>query len=312
MKTLTRPLRGVVPPTLTPLAGRDALDRDAHARLLEAMIAAGSSGIFILGSTGEAPGLSHPLRRTIVDDAMAVVQGRVPLLVGITDTSVVESLELANHAAAAGVSALVLAPPSYFNLSQTMFLGYLERLAKELPLPLYLYNIPPLTKIYIEPETLRAAAELPNVYGVKDSSGNLEYFRAVRAAVAAHPEFTLLAGIEEMMGAMVLDEGAHGGVCGGANLAPRLYVEVYEAAARGDRAKVAELQTTVVRIVSKVYAVGEPQSSYMRGLKCAASMLGFGNGMMAEPYCALNSDEQSQVRHALIEAGLLGQTESAT
>jgi dihydrodipicolinate synthase/N-acetylneuraminate lyase len=308
MKTLNRPLRGVVPPSLTPLAGRDSLDRDAHGRLLEHLIAGGSSAIFILGSTGEAPGLSRALRKTVIDDAAAVVKGRVPLLVGITDTSFVESLSLAEYAAQAGASAVVLSPPCYFNLSQPMFLAYLEDLASQLPLPLYLYNIPPLTKIYIEPETVRAAAALPNVYGVKDSSGNLDYFRRVRSAVADRPDFTLLAGIEEMMADMVLDEGAHGGVCGGANLWPRLYVDLYEAAARGDRAKTAELQKTVVRITSTVYHVGEPQSSYLRGLKCAASLMGFGNGLMAEPYRALNGEQQSVIRKALEEIGLLQDT----
>jgi dihydrodipicolinate synthase/N-acetylneuraminate lyase len=308
MKTLTKPLRGVVPPSLTPLADRDSLDRDAHGRLLEHLIAGGSSAIFILGSTGESPGLSHALRRTVIDDAASVVNRRVPLLVGITDTSFVESLSLAEYAAKAGASAVVMSPPCYFNLSQAMFLGYLEKLAAEVPLPLFLYNIPPLTKIYIEPETMRAAAEFPNVYGVKDSSADLDYFRRVRSAVAAHPDFTLLAGIEEMMAGMVLDEGAHGGVCGGANLWPRLYVDLYEAAARSDRAKVAELQKTVVRITSTVYRVGEPQSSYMRGLKCAASLMGFGNGLMAEPYRALDGEQQSAIRQALVEIGLLADT----
>lgn len=304
MKNLPRPLRGVVPPLLTPLATRDSLDRDAFARLIEHLIGGGSSALFVLGSTGEAPGLTHRLRREVVDAAVEAVSGRVPVLVGITDTSFVESVELAEHAASSGADALVIAPPNYFALTQSMFLGYLERLTAELPLPLYLYNMPSYTKIYIEPETVQAAAALPRVYGLKDSSGNREYFRKVRAAVADVPDFAMLIGIEEMMAEMVLDAGAHGGVCGGANLLPGVYSSLYEAAAAGDRAKVDELQQTVLAISSGVYRIGERESSYLRGLKCAAAIAGFGNGLMAEPYVALNAAEQDQLRRVLLDIGV--------
>jgi 4-hydroxy-tetrahydrodipicolinate synthase len=138
---------------LTPLANRDELDRSAFERLLNYLIKGGSSALFLLGSTGESPGLSHKLRREVIDCASAAVGRRVPLLVGITDTAFAESLQLAEHAVKAGASALVLSPPYYFNLSQAAFLGYLERLVPLLPLPVYLYNIPSLTKLTIAPET---------------------------------------------------------------------------------------------------------------------------------------------------------------
>jgi dihydrodipicolinate synthase/N-acetylneuraminate lyase len=304
MSHLPRPLRGVVPPVLTPLAARDRLDNDAFTRLIEHLIQGGSSALFILGSTGEAPGLSQRLRREVVDVAVSATSGRVPLLVGITDTSYVETLNLAEHAAASGAGALVLAPPNYYALSQKMFLGYVERLCAELPLPLYLYNMPSYAKIYIEPDTLRAAAALPNVYGLKDSSGNRDYFRQAREAVAGVPDFSMLIGIEEMMAEMVLDEGAHGGVCGGANLMPGVYSELYAAAAAGDRARVGELQKIVLTISSGVYRIGERESSYLRGLKCAAAMAGFGNGLMAEPYVGLDGEERDQLRAVLEQLGI--------
>jgi dihydrodipicolinate synthase/N-acetylneuraminate lyase len=305
MSPLPQPLRGVVPPVLTPLASRDSLDHDAFTRLIEHLILGGSNALFILGSTGEAPGLSQRLRREVIDAAASATAGRVPLLVGITDTSYVESLTLAEHAAASGASAIVLAPPNYYALTQKMFLGYLERLCAELPLPLYLYNMPGYTKIYIEPETLRAAAALPNVYGLKDSSGNRDYFRRAREAVAAVPDFSMLIGIEELMAEMVLEEGAHGGVCGGANLMPGVYSDLYHAAIAGNRARVAELQQIVVAISTGVYRIGEKESSYLRGLKCAAAMAGFGNGFMAEPYVTLTAEEQDQLRAVLGQLGIL-------
>jgi len=114
---LTRPLRGIIPPVLTPLANPDQLDGSAFERLLNYLIEGGSSALFVLGSTGESPGLSDRLRREVIDCACATVGERVPLLVGITDTAFAESLQLAEYAAKAGASALVLSLFYYFNLS---------------------------------------------------------------------------------------------------------------------------------------------------------------------------------------------------
>ena len=302
---LPRPIRGIIPPVLTPLADRDRLDEGSFHRLLNYLIEGGSSALFILGSTGESPGLSGRLRRDVLDFACATVAGRVPVLVGITDTSFVESLRLAEYAAEVGASALVVSPPCYYNLSQSAFLGYLERLTPLLPLPVYLYNIPSLTKLMITPETVRKAACLPNVCGLKDSSGDRDYFARVQAIMAGRQDFALLVGVEEILAEMVT-RGAHGGVCGGANLYPRLYADLYDAASRGDTERVGSLQTLVLTISDGVYHTGDPESSYLRGLKCASSMLGFGNGLMAEPYLALGEGERGAIRSALKAAGLLG------
>jgi 4-hydroxy-tetrahydrodipicolinate synthase len=294
-----------VPPAITPLTALDSLDAHAYAQLLERMVEAGSSAIFILGSTGESPGLSARLRREAIDCAVAAVGGRIPILCGITDTSFVESLNLAQYAAGKGVEALVLSPPYYYALSQAAFLGYLEHLTAELPLPLYLYNMPAFTKIIIEPETVRAAADFPKVYGLKDSSGSREYFARVTALMADRPEFSLLVGIEEILAEMVMDYRAHGGVTGGANLHPELYVRIYQAAAKGDCATVDELQRRVLDISSSIYRVGDPGSSYLRGLKSAVTQVYGGTGIMAEPYRAMEGAERDEIRRALVRLGFL-------
>ena len=298
--TLPRPIRGIIPPVLTPLLDRDTLDAAAFERLLEHLATGGASALFILGSTGEAPSLSHRLRREVIRQACTLARTRVPILVGITDTAFVESLAAAEYAAKSGASGLVLSPPFYYTLSQSAFLGYLERLTPLLPLPLYLYNMPDLTRLVIAPETLQVASNFPNVYGLKDSSGDRVYFRECKAAVAGRPDFALLGGVEEILAELVAEEGAHGGVCGGANLYPRLYVELYEAAARGDRESVDRLQTIVLAISAGVYRTGDSGSSYLRGLKTAMSILGIGNGVMAEPYQPLTAEEREKVGRALV------------
>src|SRR5690606_11406027 len=112
--------------------------------------------------------LSRRLRNEVVERGCAQIAGRVPVLVGITDTSFEESVQLAHLAERAGANALVVAPPFYFSSSQRELTGYMKRLAAEVPLPVYLYNIPSCTKVRIAPETVAELAEVPGIIGLKD------------------------------------------------------------------------------------------------------------------------------------------------
>src|SRR5580693_3531585 len=107
------PLTGIVPPMVTPLRGRDELDVGGLEKLLEHILAGGVSGLFILGTTGEGPSLSYRLRRELIDRVRRQVNHRVPILVGITDTAFVESVNVARCAADSGADAVVAAPPYY-------------------------------------------------------------------------------------------------------------------------------------------------------------------------------------------------------
>jgi dihydrodipicolinate synthase/N-acetylneuraminate lyase len=99
--------------------------------------------------------------------------------------------------------------------------------------------------------------------------------------------------------------GAHGGMCGGANMMPRLYVDLYDAARGGDLARVRELHERVVRISDAVYSVGGSGSSYFRALKCALKWLGLCDDFMAEPYERFGPADQREVRARLVRVGLL-------
>ncbi len=108
---LPSPLRGIIPPMVTPLLDRDTLDVAGLERLIEHILSGGVHGLFILGTTGEAPSLSYRLRYELIERVCRQVKGRVPVLVGITDTCFTESLNTANKARDAGAQAVVLAPP---------------------------------------------------------------------------------------------------------------------------------------------------------------------------------------------------------
>jgi 4-hydroxy-tetrahydrodipicolinate synthase len=288
---------------ITPLLDRDTLDVEGLERLVEHLLAGGVHGLFILGTTGEAPSLSYCLRHELVNRVCRQVASRVPVLVGVTDTSFVESVNLATHAATAGAQAVVLSAPYYFPAGQPELLEYIEDIAGELPLPMFLYNMPSHTKLTFEPDTVRRALEISNIVGMKDSSAQMIYFHKLRALCAQRPDFSLLVGPEELLGESVL-LGAHGGVCGGANLFPRLYVELYEAASKAQLDRIATLHARVMHLGTTIYSVGQHRSAFIKGLKCALSCLGICDDFMAEPFQRFQAREREQVQKYLAELGV--------
>lgn len=292
-------LEGIIPPLVTPLKDRDVLDVEGLERLVEHVIAGGVSGIFILGTTGEAPSLSYRLRRQLIVRVCAQVRGRVPVLTGITDTSFVESVSLAQHAADAGADALVLALPYYFPAGQTELLEYIGHLVPELPLPLMLYNMPTLTKIWFEPETLEKLAHHSRIVGVKDSSGDLDYYGKILKVREARQDWRFFMGPEHLL-VESTRMGGDGGVNGGANLFPKLFVQAWKAAKAGDAEEVARCEEQIGRL-QKIYDIGKYASRHIKATKSGLSVLGICSDRMAEPFHHFREPERRRVAEVLEE-----------
>ena len=295
-------IEGIIPPLVTPLEDNDTLDHAGLEKLIEHVISGGVHGIFILGTTGEFSGLSFKLKNELIERTCRLVNNRVPVLVGIADCAYNESLNLARKAADSGADALVVLPPFYFYPSQKDLLGYITRLTAQLPLPLFLYNIPVHTKVGFTAETLRQAAEIPGIVGLKDSSSDLAFLNQVRYRLKDFPDFVFLAGPEEFLAEFILS-GGHGGINGGANLFPKLYVNMYNAARARDFDKIDVLQQKVMQVCSTLYTVGNTSSSYLRGLKCALEEAGICSGVVAEPFRKFEEPERSEIRKNLEALG---------
>ena len=266
---------------ITPLKGRDELDVAGLEKLIEHILSGGVNGLFILGTTGEGPSLSYRLRRELIERVCKQIKKRVPVLVGITDTAFVESVNVARAAADFGADAVVLAPPYYLPEAQPELQEYLDHLIPELPLPLYIYNMPALTKVHIEADTIRRAMDNPRIIGLKDSSGDLNYFKSAAELIQQHrPDWPLLCGPEEKLLA-TLQIGGNGGVSGGANLFPKLYVKLVEAYRTGNLARAEELQKQIQRVSDSFYRIGKHSSSIIKGIKCALNCLGICDDFMA-------------------------------
>jgi len=299
-----KPLRGIIPPMVTPLLDDDTLDLAGLERLIDHLVAGGIHGIFILGTTGEGPSLSHRLQRQMIRATVGKVAQRVPVLVGITDTSVVESIRLAQFAADVGAFAVVSSAPHYFRIAQPELYAYFHQLVKKLPLPLVLYNMPNLTKVNFEPDTITRMLSWDNVIGIKDSSGDMEYATRLIRLISQRPDWTLMTGPEELL-ADSLRAGVMGGVCGGANLFPRLYVDLYEADRRNDLQRVRSLHEDVLQISQLLYSIGRHDSAVIKGIKCALSCLKICNDHMAPPLGGFQKAERRIVRQRLERIGQL-------
>ena len=295
---------GLIPPMVTPLAAPGKLDVASTKKMVRHLVDGGVDGIFLLGTTGEAPDLPYEVRRRLVQRTSEIVAGRVPILVGVTDTVFTESLKLAEFAKACGAAGLVAAPPYYFAAGQPELVDYYTRLADRVPLPLYLYNMPSQVKVSIAVQTVVELAKHPNVAGLKDSSGNIGYFNACRYALRNDPDFAILMGPEEAMGEVVL-MGADGGVAGGANLFPKTFVDLYDAAVAKDVDRVRELQERVMRVSSLIYGIGHHNSSFVKGVKCALSLMGICSDVLAAPREPFNARDRELVRERLVELGAL-------
>jgi dihydrodipicolinate synthase/N-acetylneuraminate lyase len=294
------PLNGIIPPMITPLRGRDELDLPGLERLIEHILSGGVSGLFILGTTGEGPGLSYRLRREFVERVCKQVKKRVPVLVGITDTAFVESISIARTAADFGADAVVVAPPYYLPEAQPELQEYLEHLVPELPLPLFIYNMPALTKVHFELETVRRAMDEPRIIGFKDSSGDLTYFKAAAELIRQRPDWSVLIGPEEKLFDS-LQAGGNGGVSGGANLFPKLYVKLVAAHRAGNIVRAQELQKQIQRVSDSFYRIGKYSSSIIKGIKCALACQGICDDFMAEPFHRFRAEERELVKTRLKE-----------
>jgi dihydrodipicolinate synthase/N-acetylneuraminate lyase len=304
-----KPLEGIVPPMITPLLGRDQLDVAGLERLIEHVIAGGVHGLFFLGTSGEAPSLSYRLRREVITRACRLVNGRLPVLVGITDTSLVEAAALTRHAADAGAQAVVTSAPYYFPLGQPELIDFVEHLLPDLPLPLYLYNMPQMTKVEFAPETVRRLAQHERIIGFKDSSGDLNYFKQLIAVLQPRPDWRLFVGPEHLL-AETVQLGGHGGVNGGALIEPALLARIYETARRGDLAQMAPLQERLLKL-GRIYSLGRHASAVIKGMKCALSLMGICSGVMADPFTRFNPPEEAHVRAVLEELELLAPAKPA-
>ena len=294
-------IKGIIPPVATPMQANEDLDLPRLKWFLDHLIAEGVHGIFVLGTNSEFYALDEHEKQEVIATAVAHVRGRVPVFAGTGAECTREAVRLTRMAEKEGVQGVSVITPYFISPSQQEIYDHYRRIAENTKLPVVLYNNPSTCGgLKIDVDTVARLAEIPNVLGIKDSSGDLqntnEYMRVV-------PErFSVLQGRDTLI-YQALIFGARGAVPATANIAPRLLVEIYEASVRGDHAaaKAAQIRLNPIRL-------GLALGTAPGGVKAALSLMGMSIGPSRSPVAPLPPDKQQKMRAALEAAGMIAKT----
>ncbi len=288
---------------VTPLNSQMELDIPGLEKLVEHLVSGGVHALFLLGSNGEAPSLSHEIQKELISRTCELVDNRIPVLVGVSDTCMTRTIEIAGFARDEGAGGVVVAPPYYYPLSGEEVINYYESLSRKLPLPFLIYNLPSHTKINLTVEAVKRIREMGAV-GIKDSSGDMLNLYSLIEAFRDSPEFSVITGTEIFLPATIL-HGGHGAIAGGANLFPELFVNLYEASVAGDLKAITKHRRKVMMLYQTIYRVGKHASRYLKGTKCGLSVMGICEDHIAPPLQRFEPDEREEVKKYMEHLSLM-------
>jgi 4-hydroxy-tetrahydrodipicolinate synthase len=265
---------------------------------LDHLISEGVHGIFVLGTNSEFYALDEREKQEVIATAVTHVRGRVPVFAGTGAETTREAVRLTRMAEREGADGVSVITPYFVSPSQQEIFDHYRRIAENTSLPVVLYNNPGTCGgVKIDVDTVARLAQIPNILGIKDSSGDLqntnEYLRVVP------DRFSVLQGRDTLI-FQALIFGARGAVPATGNVAPRLLVEIYEAVQRGDlaAAKAAQLRLNPIRLSLTL-------GTAPGGVKAALALLGMSIGPSRSPVAPLSPEKQQKMSAALAEAGLM-------
>lgn len=269
-------IRGVIPPLITPVDERENVDEPALRRVVERVIAGGVHGILALGSNGEFYGFDHSEQRRIVTAIIGQTSGRIPVYMGIGAITTKEAIRLAVMAEDVGASAITVLPPMFLGLNDRELYDHFKAIAEATSLPMLLYNNPERVGNRISPQLLEQLATVPNIVGIKDSSGDLslmaDYILRTKERV-----FKVFAG-KDVLIAGALMYGAAGCVASTANVVPELVVDIYDKFMAGDWPAAVEAQYKLAPL-RLAYSLG----SFPAATKDVARLVGMEAGRSLRP-----------------------------
>src|SRR5262249_353882 len=264
-------IHGIIPPVATPMQANEDLDLPRLKWFLDHLIRNGVHGVFVLGTNSEFYALDEREKQEVIATAVAHVRKRVPVFAGTGAETTREAVRLTKMAEREGADGVSVITPYFISPTQQEICDHYRRIAESTSLPVVLYNNPGTCGgLKIDVDSVARLSEIPNILGIKDSSGDLQntldYIRVV-------PErFSVLMGRDAVIFSALMF-GARGAVPATANIAPEVLVEIYEAFQRGDQeaSKAAQMRLNPIRLA---LAVGTQPS----GVKSALALLGMSIG----------------------------------
>jgi 4-hydroxy-tetrahydrodipicolinate synthase len=303
-------LTGIVPPVCTPLDADLDVDVRSLERLIEWQIDAGVAGVFMLGSSSEVNFLTDRQRDVVVEVAVGVAAGSVPVLAGVIDTATSRVIEQARRAAALGADAIVATAPFYLGPAQpSELLRHFRAVKAAAGIDLVAYNIPAAVHSTLTSAVLVQLAEEGVIQAVKDSSGDLATLRQTLVSAAGVQRFSVLTG-SELLVDVTLFAGADGAVPGLANVDPHGFVELYNTCRKGDWQAARVQQERLIRLFALTTCGWSEErsrsASAFGAFKAALHLRGIiDTNAVGLPQAPLDPAETASVRNVLVDCGLL-------
>jgi 4-hydroxy-tetrahydrodipicolinate synthase len=289
--------RGAFVAIVTPFReGR--VDEQGLVDLIEFQLASGSHGIVPCGTTGESATLSHAEHHRVVELTIKTVNGRVPVLAGTGSNSTSESIELTRHAKEAGADGALMITPYYNKPSQEGLYQHFKAVAEAVNLPIILYNVPSRTSINMLPETVARCAQVDNIVGIKEATGNLQQVSEVLRLCP--PAFAVLSG-DDFTAMPTVAVGGSGVISVTSNVAPGEMAAMMDSALAGDYARARELHYRLLPLMTAMFLDTNPVPA-----KAALAMMGkIGSAAVRLPLFEITQNNLDKLKTVLVEQGLL-------
>lgn len=285
-------LQGIIPAMLTPLNQDEEINEPVTRQLVNRLIEAKVNGIFSLGTNGEFFTLSASEKVSLARIIVEETNKRVPVFVGTGGNSTKEVIELSKEMEEVGVDILSIITPFFDPPSQVELVKHYEKIAASVDLPIVLYNMPSRTGLSLAPTTVKELAKVPNIIGIKDSSGSLDnilkYIDETR-----DEDFAVLSGSDSLILPTLMAGGA-GGIAATANMFPELVVSIYTYWKQGEFIKAQEAQNKLMAIRS-ISTIGTTPSVF----KKAVELLGIPVGPPRSPVTELTEDKTEKLKTVL-------------
>jgi 4-hydroxy-tetrahydrodipicolinate synthase len=289
-------IQGSIPAILTPMQDDGSLDLPGLERLLDWHITEGSDGVVVVGTTGESPTVNFEEHCQLIETTVKHVAGRIPVIAGTGGNATLEAIELGQFAKKVGATAHLSVVPYYNKPTQEGLYLHFKAIAEAVDLPMILYNVPGRTVADMSNDTTLRLAQLPNVVGIKDATGNIE--RGTDLMKRAPEGFAVYSGDDATAMALIL-LGAKGDISVTANVAPRLMHEMVAAALAGDLASARSINNRLLGLHRNLFVEANPIP-----VKWACQQLGVMGGGMRLPLTPLSPEFHDRVRAAMREAGI--------
>lgn len=296
-RTYAGTVRGMIAALVTPWDPSGRIDVGGLERLVERVVSGGADGISPAGSTGEGAMLTPEQRAELTQRVRGLAPAGMPVISGMPLRTLAEGVAELHGLAGAGASAALVAPPTYYPLSDDAVLRLYTELASDSPLPIVLYCIPRFTKVTFSPPVTRELAAHPNVTGIKDSSRDLEYQQELIAATAGQ-DFTVITGTDTTLIAS-LAMGVPGTIAASVNLVPGLVRDIIATCKDGDLAKANSLQHQLTAIVKACRG-----SWFPAGWKAALELAGVCGRHPVPPGTSFSTEQCQQLAAELRTMGI--------